>query len=367
MNYKTILAILGICFPLCSVSAQQQVPFDEANWEFEGEHQLTTYLGQPAVLLEKGKITLKETTLRNGIIRYKVAFTPERGFVGIHVRMKDAANYEEFYMRAHQSGNPDAMQYTPVHNGIAGWQIHVGEGYSGAHHFQFDRWMEVKLVLNEEELELFIDDMETPVLYANTLEFVEAGGIALYSAVKEAYFADFRIESKESPQIVSGARQTPEPEPGTILSWQVSSEAFDYGAQEKVRELPSGGLLANTWVTVEADYLGLTNLAKAGGLAEGKNARWATYSVEADSDQIVKMDIGYSDAVLVYVNGILVYGGSRIFRSRDYRYLGTIGYFDQLYLPLREGKNEIVCAVGESMGGWAIQAKLTGLAGKVME
>lgn len=359
--------MLGICFLIGNASAQNQIPFDQANWEFEREPQLSIHWGLPAIFLEKTKITLKETNFRNGIIRYKVAFAPERGFVGINFRMKDAENFEEFYMRAHQSGNPDAMQYTPVHNGISGWQIHVGEGYSGAHDYHVDRWMEVKLVVKNQELELFIDDMESPVLYANRLEFEAAGGIALYSAMKGAYFADVRIESIENPEIISTPKPIPIPEPGTILSWKVSKEAFDFEEQENVVKLSDDGLPSQDWLAISSDYTGLTNLAKAGGLSEGKNARWARLNIDAESDQVVKMDLGYSDAILVYVNGILIYGGSRVFRSRDYRYLGTIGYFDQLYLPLKAGENEIVCAVGEVMGGWAIQAKISDLNGKITE
>lgn len=367
MNHKAMLILLSFCLQASCLSAQDSIPFDETNWEFSGDYELTTHLGKPAVRLDKARATSIQLDFRNGIIRYKVAFTADRGFVGIDARMKDEANYEEFYMRAHQSGNPDAMQYTPVYNGIAGWQIHVGEGYSGAHQYQFDRWMEVKLVFRDQELEIFIDDMETPVLYANNLEYNESGGVALYSAMKTAYFADVRIESLENPEIVSDAKPGVIPEPGIIPAWQVSLEAFDYEAQAQVKRIAAEMIQDFHWMSIEANHAGLTNLAKAGGLEEGKNTRWAMVTIEAEEAQVVKMDLGYSDAILVYVNGVLVYGGSRVFRSRDYRYLGTIGYFDQLYLPLKAGENEIICAVGEVMGGWAIQAKIYDLDGKVVE
>ena len=58
-----------------------------------------------------------------------------------------------------------------------------------------------------------------------------------------------------------------------------------------------------------------------------------------------------------------MYGGSNLYRSRDYRYLGTIGYFDELYLPLQRGKNELWLAVSEDFGGWGIQAMFEDMAG----
>ena len=44
--------------------------------------------------------------------------------------------------------------------------------------------------------------------------------------------------------------------------------------------------------------------------------------------------------------------------SRDYRFLGTIGYFDAVYLQLKKGRNDLWIAVSENFGGWGIKAKL---------
>ena len=44
--------------------------------------------------------------------------------------------------------------------------------------------------------------------------------------------------------------------------------------------------------------------------------------------------------------------------TRDYRFLGSIGYWDRLYLPLVPGENELVLAVSENFGGWGLQARL---------
>ena len=35
-----------------------------------------------------------------------------------------------------------------------------------------------------------------------------------------------------------------------------------------------------------------------------------------------------------------------------------MGYFDTIYLDLKKGKNEIIFAVSENMGGWGLKAKL---------
>jgi hypothetical protein len=47
--------------------------------------------------------------------------------------------------------------------------------------------------------------------------------------------------------------------------------------------------------------------------------------------------------------------------TRDYRYLGSIGLFDSVVLPLEAGENEIWIAVSEAFGGWGVMARITDL------
>ena len=75
----------------------------------------------------------------------------------------------------------------------------------------------------------------------------------------------------------------------------------------------------------------------------------------------------FSDSVKVHFNGQLIYSGNDLFRSRDYRFLGTIGYYDTLYLPLLSGKNELVMAISEKFGGWGVQARFVDMPGISLE
>ena len=74
-------------------------------------------------------------------------------------------------------------------------------------------------------------------------------------------------------------------------------------------------------------------------------------------------DLGFSDRAVVYLNGRALYRGDDTYRSRDYRFLGSIGWYDTVYLPLVEGDNELVVAVSEDFGGWGIQARFDSLDG----
>jgi hypothetical protein len=85
--------------------------------------------------------------------------------------------------------------------------------------------------------------------------------------------------------------------------------------------------------------------------------------VHSDRAESKLLKIGYSDSVRVFVNGELHYAGDNTYQSRDYRYLGTIGLFDTVVLPLHAGANEILIAVTEAFGGWGIMAEFENLDG----
>jgi hypothetical protein len=71
----------------------------------------------------------------------------------------------------------------------------------------------------------------------------------------------------------------------------------------------------------------------------------------------VPLEIGFSDRAAVFLNGQALFRGDDSYRTRDYRFLGSIGFWDTVYLPLREGVIELVVAVSEDLGGWGLQAR----------
>src|SRR5436305_7133732 len=113
------------------------VPFDSGAWEIHaGESRVEDHLGRRSLYLKGGIATIARTSgiagegFVDGALAVDVAFSGARGFMGAIWRVADTGNYEEFYLRPHQSGNPDATQYTPVFNGVSGWQLYHGERYA---------------------------------------------------------------------------------------------------------------------------------------------------------------------------------------------------------------------------------------------
>ena len=110
------------------------------------------------------------------------------------------------------------------------------------------------------------------------------------------------------------------------------------------------------WTALESEPTGLANLSRVSVLTREANTVIAKVAVISDRAQTKTLAFGYSDRLRLVFNGRLLYIGNNGFRSRDYRYLGTIGYFDAVTLSLEKGTNELWFAVSESFGGWGVQA-----------
>ena len=82
--------------------------------------------------------------------------SPERSFHGVFWRGQDGENYESFFVRPHQVGNPDSIQYTPVRNGISSWQLYHGPGFWNPVDFPIDEWFTIRVAFAGERAEVFV-------------------------------------------------------------------------------------------------------------------------------------------------------------------------------------------------------------------
>jgi len=332
--------------------------FNSEAWEIDAKyHQFKEYKQKQALFLDQGRARLKNSIFKDGIIEYDISFERVRNFAGIHFRIQDKLNYEEYYMRPHQSGNPDAMQYTPVVNGNSGWQLYSGEGYWASINYNFGEWMHVKLIVSGNKLDVFVDDMEKPVLHVSELKLdSKRGGLGFRTFLGAAYYANLTYREIENPELVSEIKETPQKEAGIISDWNVS-EAFSNTRLNGIISLDELRISTDKHMTVDGD--GVLNLSHVSKVSDTTNTVLAKFNKDSDREQRKKMEFGYSDKVTVFVNGSPVYSGDDSFRSRDYRFLGSIGFFDTIHLNLKEGNNEVVFAVSEKMGGWGLVAKVS--------
>lgn len=116
----------------------QVIPFNETYWDYNDKVQLTDYLGEKSIRLHGQSAQLRDSIMVNGTIEFYLAFPEKRGFVGASFRDQGGGNHEEFYVRPHQSGKPDANQYNPSYNSNASWQLYFGTDYSVNVEYKFN-------------------------------------------------------------------------------------------------------------------------------------------------------------------------------------------------------------------------------------
>ena len=350
----TYLLFLGLLFDSL---AQEIIPLDTNNWEVTGSFVLENYKGKNAVYLKGGSLTLKNRKFKNGTIEFDIFLKEAPAFPGVYFRA-EGQNAEQFYVRPHQSGNPDANQAAPLINGISAWQLYFGPRYSFPYEYKFDDWTHVKIVVNEGRAQVFLDYSEEANLSWNLfLEPVEGGIVFRGGGAKAMHIADVRVDDN-SYEISDFNPIEREPIEGLVAEWEISDKFEEKDLNDPTKLDPV--INARTWGRkIPLEEGAAANISRQQLLRDGSpgNTVFAKITINSNRDQVKLFDFGYSDRVVAILNGEAIYRGNNKWRSRDYRYLGTIGLFDSIYLNLKRGENTLLMAVSEDFGGWLITGK----------
>jgi len=374
---KTALCLLLALLFALMLHAQTPlaVPEDSPRWDMQGDARVAEYLGRKAIRLNGGAAVLKDFEVRDGIIDVDVATPAKRGFFGFDVRIdKDGANYEEIYLRQHHSGEPDAMQYTPVLSTGRNWQLYNGPGFTGAVDIPKSEWFHLRLVVTGAQAKLYVKDMDKPALVMDDLKSgVQQGQIALYDLTGETYYSNFEVKTTSD---VPWERHLPAMPANTITKWSISP-IFDAPTRNLERPLTPQEEASMQWQPVEAEPPGFVVLQRyrlaphprvtfQGDFSKrlepqpGMKVLYAKTTIESDRDQVKKLELGYSDEVTVFLNGQILYRGRSAQGFRDPAFLGIVNpENDAVYLPLKKGSNELMLAVSELGGGWGFICRLT--------
>jgi hypothetical protein len=373
----TYLALAPLLFvsPLPAPPSQAlSLPPDSPRWELEGQAKPAEYQGRKCLSLDGGAAIVKDLELQDGVIDVDVATPANRGFFGIDFRLTDdGANGERVYLRQHKSGLPDAMQYTPLLDTGADWQIYNGPGFTGAVDIPKDAWFHLRLVIVGAQAKLYVKDMDTPALVMNDLKSgIRKGSVALYVLTGATYYSNFEV--REAPAAPFARHQPPMPA-DTLIQWSLSP-SFDALARNLERPLSPAERDAMTWQNVEAEPPGFVvinryresphlkvtfqgDFSKRLDPQPGMKVVYAKTTIDSDREQTKKLCVGYSDDVSVFVNGKILYRGRSAQGFRDPGFLGIVNpENDAVYIPLKKGINELMLAVSELGGGWGFIARL---------
>jgi len=368
-------ALSATTSPLVS---QESIPFTGGRWELRGDSTAVIRRdGRDALRMHSGKATLRDVRLEDGTIDVDVLMSPRRSFVYLNFRVQDEQNLEEFYIRPHKSWLPDAIQYAPVFNGQSAWQLYHGAMGSAGPHIDTGVWTRLRVVLQGRRAAFFIGDTVTPVMVIQRLArepkpgYVELRGFLPNGTPGTGaivHFSNVRIR----PGVVAynfGAAAAEAPLPANVIQAWTLSKAFnvrdiapttlrpEWLAQPTAVEVEPNGMVAiNRW---------LANPPRDTGLVDA--ATVARVRLVAESAGTRRLDLGFSDAVTVFLNGEPLFHRDDSY-SFPNRRDGLIGFGQAVvYLPLRAGVNDLSILVTDHFGGSGLMGRLPDMKGVRVE
>jgi len=362
-----LIAIL-LCLP------QTLLPPSDPAWSFEpaAAVKTTEYLGRPALVIGSGRALRRDIKFADGTVEFDMAVTGGRAFAYFQFRMTSDDDHEEVYFRPHKDGLPDAVQYAPVHQGLSAWQFYHGPGGTAPAEFVRKGWTHIKVVIGGPSLAVFVGNSSTPQLvvprmarpstegYIALRNFLPAG---IDPARHATAFANLVIRPGAVDYDFSKVVAAASP-PGTITRWEISRPfAPDSGP---VNSLSDSVLKSAQWRTLTADPSGLLNLA-AHLTIPAKLRSWGALArlvLTAERAGTVRLRLGFSDRVTVFLNGRPLFSGDQRYFFDNPRQEGVIGFHQAtVHLALRPGRNEVVLAVTDQFGGFGLMGRLEDSAG----
>ncbi len=328
------------------------VEFTPERWDLANAR-IVDYLERKALI---GTAFLKNVELEDGIIECDIAMKGGvRAYPGILFRVQSQEEYERIYLRPHRSPlYDDAVQYVAAFHGVDSWQFYNGPGLSARAVIPTDSWIHVKIEVLGTQARVFLDNAPQPVLVVGDLKRGKSrGGLGLTTmADGNSFFSNFSFRQDSSMPFPPAPKiHLP---PGCVLDWEIS-QPFKRRLLDFDRYPDLKALGVSQWTKVEAQANGVLDIARTyGRLGIEPDGILARAVIQADKEGPKKFWFGYSDEASIFLNGRLVFYGNSAYRYRDTSFLGIVGLYDAVNLPLKKGPNEVLFIIGEASGGWGL-------------
>jgi len=310
--------------------------------------------GREVLTVKRTGVMLTGAEFSEGVIELDIAFDDFRGFGGLMWHVNETRS-EYFYLRKHKSGLPDAGQYSPVRNGLTSWQIYTDRNAIAPFAFTQEGWNRFKLVVQGDRADIYFNGSAEPVLHIPDLASdAGSGGIGFRASGPngEIRISNFSQRPLRAGEGIVGTAATDRAAPdGVIEAWSVS-QRFDENVIDGAMMLPVELEALETLGTLAVEPFGIADISRLAGPEDNLDSVLVSTRITSDAARNVRFRFGYSDRLRLFLNGELVFDGSAGWRSRDFFFLGTIGFNDAVVLDLEEGENVLVAAVSETFGGW---------------
>lgn len=330
--------------------------------------QVAEYQGKTSLRVSKGLFYSRDTDFQDGTIEFDVYPAANAAFAGVAFRVQSDDDYELIFFRPRVSRKDQAVQYAAVFQGAPTWQIYNGPPYTGPTNIPLEKWTHIKLQIAGSVAKLYVGAAAEPALVVPDLKQTPVKGkLGFWGHAGDVYFADLTYTPAEA---VPAAPPRRDFAAGTITDWSLS-DVFLVTEKNPAQYPDVRGM---KWQKVEVEDPGMVMVnryrrspnilppdrdERIRGNMEGAGVVFARTILHADREQLRKLNLAYSDEVVLYLNGKPVFQGINDYSFREPGHYGTlVPDAEAVYLPLKKGDNELVLAVTEFFGGWAFMCRL---------
>jgi hypothetical protein len=364
--------------PAAAPAQSVDVPLSPEAWTATDSIRFLSYLGRPSLYINRGVALARDVSMENGVLELDLAASDTTNFLGIAFRAAAPRFSNVLFLRPGSSGTAEAVQYGPAFNSLGvAWQVYHGDDANAVADIPRNRWVHARIELDGPVARLFVDTATAPTLVVPRLVTSGGAGLGVWAGAfgHGAYFSNIRYAAAPGSSAAAprpAARPAP---PGTISRWEISNaiEAPDFtpGVLPDLRRLewqrvepePEGFVLINRYrdapiggVPRDSSGAVLVDSVMTGKIA-GSRVVYARTTISAARVETRRLQYAYSNGVVIYLNGRpLVFAMNPGGLRSNLGVMARAG--DAVYLPLRRGQNQIVFAVVEATGGWAVSARL---------
>ncbi len=331
------------------------------------------YEGMPTgtMALNHGVATSRTARFSTGVIDFDIK---PLGYsdAGVIFHREGLVDGEFVYLRANPDcpAADDCIQYAPITHTMMNWNIYPN--YQGPAPISSTGWNHVHIEVIGDGMRVYFNHAAQPSLVVPRLRGLRPdGGLAFKGP---AVYANLIID----PHAAAGLSAVPAApvEAGTIMAWRAASPSvYNRTGTVLAKDAPAG----DAWRPIEVEPTGLVNLGRAFGLARAPSPSlaWLKTEVTASAPMHRTLQVGFAEEVWVFLNGQLVSSGRNQYYPTETR-LSPDGRLEpdnaSIPLDLREGRNEIILAVGNdwrsqagpfepSVYGWAAEARFNQIEG----
>src|SRR2546423_4062125 len=143
----------------------QQLSFADPQWKFQGDStKVETFDDRQVLRIDNGTAERRDVRFEDGTLDVDIMTSRRRSFVYLNFRVQNEGEHEEFYLRPHKSGLPDAAQYAPVFQGQSAWQLYWGVRGTSAPDITPNVWQHLRIVVTGRRAAFFLNDTAKPFM-----------------------------------------------------------------------------------------------------------------------------------------------------------------------------------------------------------